>query len=120
MSLIAPKDLATSCARELYDKKAEDIVVLRVEALTTLANYFIIATGKNPRHLKALSDHICGFCEWRDKDILGTEGEPQSGWLLVDAGEVIVQLFDAERRDIYNLELLWGDAPRHDWQKNDA
>jgi len=107
--------LAATCARLLQEKKAEDILVLHVEHITSIADYFVIATGRNVRHLRALAQEIEEAVNRLRLSPLGVEGTPESGWVLVDLGAVVVHLFDPVRRELYSLEVLWGDAPRTDW-----
>jgi ribosome-associated protein len=108
--------IAATCARLLDDKKAEDILVLRVEKLTSIADYFVIASGRNPRQLRAMAEDIHDIVDEFHLRFLGAEGTPESGWILVDLGDVIVHLFDVPRRQLYSLEVLWGDAPTTDWK----
>lgn len=112
-----PERLAATCAQLLDDKLADDILVMEVRELTSIGEYFIVATGRNARHLRALSREIEDAVEGAGKEPLGVEGLPESGWILVDLGDVVIHLFDAERRDLYQIEVLWGDAPREDWKQ---
>lgn len=112
-----PEILAATCAQLLDDKLADDILVMEVRELTSIGEYFIVATGRNARHLRALSREIEDAVEGAGKEPLGVEGLPESGWILVDLGDVVIHLFDAERRDLYQIEVLWGDAPREDWKQ---
>jgi ribosome-associated protein len=107
--------LAATCAQLLDEKQAENIVLMNVRGLTSIGDYFIVATARNARHLQALARAIEDGVEKLGKEPLGTEGVPESGWILVDLGSVVVHLFDAERRDLYRLDLLWGDAEIEEW-----
>jgi ribosome-associated protein len=109
------KALASACARMADEKKAEDIVVLNVAPLTTLADYFVIATCRNPRQIRALAEQVRQSARQFQAQLLGVEGTAESGWVLVDMGDVIVHIFDAPTRSLYALEMLWGDAPVEDW-----
>lgn len=95
--------------------KCEDITVLDMHGITYLADYFIIATVKNKPH----ADMIANKLEELNFTLTGsnyfrTEGKQQGDWLLIDAGDVIIHLFQAETRSYYNLDDLWGDAERVD------
>ena len=79
----------------------------------------MIGSGRNPRHLKALAREITDAVEDLDKEPLGEEGTPESGWILLDLGDVIVHLFDPPRRSLYSLEVLWGDAPVEQWSEGE-
>lgn len=121
MSTIEPDRLAGTCAATLDENRADNIVMLNVRPLTSIGEYFLIATARNSRHLRALSRQVEDVVEETfDKAPLGIEGLPESGWILVDLGDVIVHLFDSDRRDLYALEMLWGDAERVDWHNLDG
>jgi ribosome-associated protein len=107
--------LAAKSARLLEERKADDIVVLQVEPLTSIADYFVIATGRNQRQLRAMAAQLREGMGRLGITPLGTEGTAEAGWILVDLGDVIVHLFDPARRLLYDLEVLWGDAPVLNW-----
>ena len=111
--------LAIHCARFLDENKLEDITVFEVGASIGITDYFIVATGRNGRHLKAASDKL--LKELREQGIkrLGVEGYEACKWVLVDLLDAVVHLFDKESRKFYDLELLWGDCPRLDWRAGD-
>ena len=92
------------------DKKGADIVLLRTAELTTMADYFVIASGRSDRQVQALSQAIVD--ELRDDGIrpLGVEGQSSARWVLIDYGSVIVHLFAPEEREYYGLERLWNQA----------
>jgi ribosome-associated protein len=92
------------------DKKGSDIVLLRTAELTTMADYFVIASGRSERQVQALSRAIID--ELRDDGVrpLGVEGLSSARWVLVDYGSVIVHLFSPEEREYYGLERLWSKA----------
>jgi ribosome-associated protein len=92
------------------DKKAADIVLLRTGDVTTMADYFVICSGRSDRQLQALATGIVD--ELRDDGIrpLGIEGRGAARWVLLDYGSVIVHLFGPEEREFYGLERLWSNA----------
>ena len=105
--------LAEKIVKTLDEKKALDIKVIKVEELSILADYFIIATGTSNTHVKALAGDV--------EDALTKDGvEPQNiegratGWILLDYGTVIVHVFLPVQREFYNLERLWADAAQED------
>ena len=112
---VEPEALAATCAHLAEQKKAENILVLRVAALTSIADFFVILTGRNPRQLRALCAAIEAGIQRLGLAPIGTEGTAQSGWMILDLGDVVVHLFDPQTREIYELEVLWGDAPTLDW-----
>ena len=96
-------DLAT-------DKKAADIVLIGVAALTTVADYLVICSGSSERQLAAITDGIVEGLKADGLRPLGREGAPGAHWLLLDLGSVVVHVFAPPERDYYQLERLWADA----------
>jgi ribosome-associated protein len=92
------------------DKKGSDIVLLRTAELTTMADFFVIASGRSDRQVQALGQAIID--ELRDEGVrpLGVEGRASARWVLIDYGSVIVHLFSPEEREYYGLERLWSKA----------
>lgn len=106
-------ELATAAARGADDKQAEDIVVLDMRGLSTIADFFVICSGTSQPHLKAVKrevfDQLAAAHGLKPRT---TEGIPESQWLVLDYGDVIVHVMHAEKREYYALEDLWNDAPR--------
>jgi ribosome-associated protein len=105
-------DVALNMARRLVevleDKKAEDILLLDLIGACSFTDYFVIATGASERTLKALGDEVRRRVKAEFGGLLGRqEGDPSSGWLLIDLGSVIVHLFSKDMRRYYQLEDLW-------------
>jgi len=107
------KKLALEC-RELADnRKAEDIVVLDVAEVSSIADYFVIASGTSEPHLRAISDEITEkLRQQHGVKPRAIDGTLQAGWLVLDYFDVIVHVMRADVRRHYDLESLWGDAPR--------
>ncbi|MEO5985785.1 MAG: ribosome silencing factor [Candidatus Limnocylindria bacterium] len=108
-----PEDAASLAHRIVEiasDKKGNDIVMLRTAELTTMADFFVICSGRSDRQVAALSGAIVD--ELRDEGIRprGTEGRQSSRWVLLDFGTVIVHVFAPEEREFYGLERLWSQA----------
>jgi len=105
-------DKTQEMARFLEQKLAEDVVILGMEGVSLMADYFIIATGRNTRQTRALSEYL--ELENKKEGILPLriEGQNSGEWILMDYGDIIVHLFTAQQREFYNLEKLWGDALR--------
>ncbi|HUR15780.1 MAG TPA: ribosome silencing factor [Candidatus Limnocylindrales bacterium] len=93
------------------DKKASDIVLLEVGAITTLADYFVICSAQSERQLGAIADGIVAGLRDEGTKPIGREGAANAHWLLVDYGSVIVHVMAPLERDFYQLERLWADAP---------
>lgn len=111
------RDLAVQCARLAASKKAEEIVILEVGKFLVVTDYFVICHGKNRRQIHAIVDAILKDLRAAGVDRRGLEGYHPGNWVLLDYGDVVVQVFDRETRDYYDLEVLWGDAPRVDWRE---
>ena len=107
------KKLAMLC-RELADnKKAENILVLDVHEISSITDYFVIASGTSEPHLRAISDEIHDkLREEHEIRPRAVDGTLQGGWLVLDFFDVIVHLMRTDVREHYNLEGLWGDAPQ--------
>ena len=91
----------------LEDKKGEDIKIIDVRQRTPYTDYYILATAPNMRAIGAYADALEDFFQERVEDLRQSEGQPESGWVLVDAGEVVVHLFSAAKRQEMNLEDLF-------------
>jgi ribosome-associated protein len=105
--------LALTAARVADENRGRDIVILDMREITSVFDFFVIASGSSVRQLHAISDEI----ELAVKNSLGDrklglEGYTEGGWVLIDYGDVVVHLFDDKAREYYGLEDLWGDARR--------
>jgi len=110
-------ELARICARAADARKGEEIIILDLRKLTYITDFFIIVTAGNPRQMDAIATAIGEEMKPRGQRILGAEGIGQSRWVLLDYGDLVVHIFSHEWRRLYDLELLWGDAPRIEWQE---
>jgi ribosome-associated protein len=99
-------------AEYLDESKAEDIIVLDLRQHANIADYFVVATGANKPHLKALHDGL-QRC-FKDHGYKGFQkaGMPDSGWMIFDYQGIMVHIFERELREFYDLEKLWKDVPR--------
>lgn len=111
------RQLAAACARLASDKKAEDVVILDVGRVLYLTDYFVVATCANPRQIQAIADDLARSLKPLGFRCRGHEGRPETNWLLLDFGDVVIHLFDAERRRFYDLDGLWADARRVAWER---
>ena len=112
------KEIAIRLARALDSKKALNVRILAVEALTTVTEYFVIATGTSTTHVGALADEAEFKLGQQGVPALRTEGHDGKRWVLLDYGCVIVHVFTQEAHDYYDLEHLWADAkaiPASEW-----
>ena len=102
---------AQRAARAAIEKKAIDLVVLDVQGLSSVADYFLVCSGRSTPHIKSISDAIRDELKEEGSRPLHAEGQAESGWLLLDYGDVLMHVFLEDTRAYYALERLWGDAP---------
>lgn len=106
--------LAKLAIAALEDKKAEDVRVIDIEEVSVLADYFIIATGNNRTQVQAMADEVemrLGKAGAAPRQI---EGYQAANWILLDFGDVIIHIFDAQNRLFYDLERIWKDGTQID------
>ncbi len=96
----------------LEDKKAQDIVTLSLKEVTTIADYFVVATGTSSRHIVALSDYIEEELAKEHIHPKHKEGKRLGEWVLMDYSDVVVHIFNKDLREYYDLERIWNDAKR--------
>ena len=109
--MLTAKEVALEVTKALDSKKGIDIKLLRIEKVSSLADYFLICTGTSNTHVKTL----CDYAEYTMVDVLGEpmlgrEGHRGNSWELLDFGSVVVHVFTDEARKFYDLERLWADA----------
>ncbi len=110
--IAAARELALQIADILTNTPAANTLLLEITAFSTVADFFLICSGENERQLRAIVDEISEELAKSGIRPLRSEGTPQSGWIVLDFGEVVAHIFDAELRDFYKLEQLWAEAPR--------
>jgi ribosome-associated protein len=98
-------------ARAALDKRAERVVVLDLQGVSGVADFFLLASARAPTHLETIADAVHAALKSDGIRLRHREGTAASGWLLLDAGDVVVHLFLPDTREFYSLERLWGDAP---------
>ena len=94
------------------DKKAADVAVLQMEGLTSFTDFFVICSGESTTQVKTISENIIERLKEKGLRPIGVEGLSSRLWVLIDYGDVIVHVFEAQTRAFYELEKLWLDAPR--------
>ena len=97
-------------ARLLYDRKAQDIVVLNVSHLTVLCDYMVIASGRTDNQVSALADAVDDLAARDGLALRRSEGRREGRWVILDYGHIIVHLFHRDERAFYGLERLWNDG----------
>jgi ribosome-associated protein len=111
--LMDSRKLALRCRELAEEKKAENIVILDVRKVSSVTDYFVIATGTSEPHLRAIVDEVSD--KLREQNRLhprATDGAIRTNWVVLDYFDVLVHVMRADVREHYDLESLWGDAPR--------
>lgn len=107
-------DLAVAIVDAAGDKKATDLLLLEVADVLAVVDVFLLATATSDRQLKAVAEAIEERAREHGRRPRQREGRPESGWVLLDFGDVVAHLFSEEQREFYSLERLWADVPRFD------
>lgn len=113
------KELAMKIAAFASDKKANDILLLNMEGLSPVTDYFVICSASNSMLVKAIADNIEDKLAEEEIFFLHKEGYSDGRWILMDYGDVVAHIFLEEDRDFYNLEQLWADAPSEAFVENE-
>ncbi len=107
-------------AKLLAGLHCENMVVLDVRGLSDLTDYILIATGTSDRQIKGVASQVTDLALEYGLDRFGSERDDDSTWLVLDYVDTIVHLFEPTARAHYDIEMLWGDAPKIDWRKEVA
>jgi len=105
-------EIAKACANVALDNKAEDVVILDVQGLSSFTDYFVIMSGRSTRHVQGLAENIEAALRSKRVRTSKAEGLQEAMWVLLDFEEVVVHIFYHDQRGFYDLEGLWHDAPR--------
>jgi ribosome-associated protein len=111
---------AIEAARIAADNRTEDVAVLDLRNLCTFADFFVIGTGTSDRQMHAVAEFIADYAKTVGRSRFRVADTRDSSWVLADYVDVVIHLFDAEHRDYYDLESLWGDAPRINWEPTEG
>ena len=115
--MLTAKEVAYQTAKALDEKKGVGIKLLKIDRVSSLADYFLICTGASNTHVKTLCDYAEYTLENLGEKMLGREGHRGNSWELLDFGSVVVHIFTDEARKFYDLERLWADAEFVDLQE---
>ena len=108
--MLSPKEIAYAVTKALDEKKGMDIKLLKIDRVSSLADYFLICTGTSNTHVKTLCDFAEYTLEELGEPMLGREGHRGNSWELLDYGTIVVHVFTEEAREFYALERIWADA----------
>ncbi|HUX02274.1 MAG: ribosome silencing factor [Phycisphaerae bacterium] len=109
--------LAVALARTCAENRCRNVTVLDLRRLSPVTDFFVVATGTSDRQMRAAADHAGEAAKEMGQRPFSIEGDEAGWWVLQDYVDVVLHVFTDESRKYYDLELLWGDAPRVDWQK---
>ena len=112
--MLTPQQVAYEVTKALDEKKGIDIKLLKIDRVSSLADYFLICTGTSNTHVKTLCDYAEFTLENLGEPLLGREGHRGNSWELLDYGPIVVHVFTDEARKFYDLERLWADAENID------
>ena len=108
--MIEPKELADRIAKQLDEKKASDVAIINISQKASFADYFVLASGGSDRQMGALVEVVEDLLEPEGIFPKNIEGKKTSGWILMDYGDVVVNVMTAEMREKYNIGRIWGDC----------
>ncbi|MBM7620341.1 ribosome silencing factor [Sutcliffiella halmapala] len=108
------KELLQLAAQAADDKRAEELVALNMKGISLVSDYFLICHGNSDKQVQAIARAIKEAAEEQGQNVRRMEGFDEARWILVDLGDVVAHVFHKDERGYYNLERLWGDAPRED------
>ena len=108
--MMEPKELSLKVAKLLDDRKAIDVTVIDISPKASFADYFVMASAGSDRQMGALVDNVEDMLEPAGIFPKSVEGKKSSGWILMDYGDVVLNVMTAEMREKYNIERIWGDC----------
>lgn len=115
----AARRFAIGCARLMGDDRCERIVVFDLRGISPVCDFFVIGTGTSDRQMRAVADHIKEMAREQGERPYSTSGYDEGTWIVADYVDVIVHLFDEDRRAYYDLDSLWGDSPHVAWMNGE-
>jgi ribosome-associated protein len=107
---------ACLCARIADEYRGRDTIVLDLTGVTAIFDFFVVTTAGSPRQMRAIADEVQRVLSLEGSKSLGTEGADSATWVLQDYGDIVLHVFTPAARSLYDLEHLWADAVRVDWQ----
>lgn len=111
-SFTSDKELALAAARIARERNCTDVTVLDLTGISPATNFYVIATGTSDRQSRTVADEISDEAKQQGHQRFGIAGYDKGQWVLLDFVGVVVHIFDQQRRDYYNLDMLWGDAKK--------
>ncbi|MGD9791064.1 MAG: ribosome silencing factor [Phycisphaerales bacterium] len=113
------REFAIEAARMVKDDKCDDVVLLDVRALSQVTDYIVVASGTSARQMKSILEHVEELGQKYGYRAFASSVDENASWILVDFIDLVVHLFEPNTRAHYDLEMLWGDADRVEWERPD-
>ena len=110
--------MAIDAARMAQDTNCEEVLVLDLRGVSPITDYFVIATGTSDRQIRSVAEDLVQYGKKIEQRAWHVAGADVGDWIVLDFVDVVVHLFNSELRGYYDLELIWGEAPRVDWQRD--
>lgn len=111
------RKFAIESARMLSDDKCTDVIVMDVREKSQLSDFIVIASGTSDRQMRSGAEHLRDLARSLGHDVFRTNLDEQTTWIVLDCVDVVVHIFEPNQRAFYDLEMLWGDAPRIKWER---
>jgi len=111
------RKFAIEIARLAANTRCSNVVVLDVRGVSPVTDFFVLATGTSPRQMRSVTDEAGEYGEEHNFKPIAQSGMEGETWMLIDFVDVVMHIFNAEARAFYDLDSLWGDAPRVEWQE---
>jgi len=108
---LEPQELARAIIEAIYDRRGFNILLLDIHSLSAVADYFVISSGNNPLHIRAIAQEVGEKTGALGQGPFRVEGEAEAGWMVMDYGSIVVHIFAPAQRAYYDLEGLWEEAP---------
>ena len=113
----AARSFAIDAARLMSDEHCEDLIIFDVRGTSSLTDFIIVGSGTSDRQMKAVAGHVSEMGRNIGYHRYSSERDDASTWVVMDFVDVMVHLFEPETRSHYDLEMMWGDCPKIDWQR---
>ena len=107
-------------ARIAHDNKSEDVIALDLRGISPVTDFVLICTGTSNRQMRAVADMVVEYGKKVGERPFGFSGYESAAWILLDYVDVVFHIFAKVYREYYDLELLWGDAPRLEWARSET
>lgn len=103
-----------------HDNQSQDVVVLDLRGISPVMDFVVISTGSSDRQMRTVADKVIEYGKKVGERPLGVAGYESAAWILLDYVDVVFHIFAKAYREYYDLELLWGDAPRVEWARSES